>query len=260
MVDFFTGISSNLDMSKVCGPARNAARKWWSCSELLHSDLLEVVRSSGLEEFLKERLKHLVVELRYDDYFEADEANSYFEDKAKKIFRLCVHADGTGLAEPVSDEERYWPLKAAIVQAFIIAANKFNAPRDVKDRLENALSNCPKSAPWPALPRAALEIVREISLVKPSFQESVGEGEGMLWISFKHAPGEDVVRIYEGLKSLMAETGLGEWDGDSQGAGEADISFEVLNLRNAATVVADYLQREWPAIAFVISEGPVELR
>lgn len=77
---------------------------------------------------------------------------------------------------------------------------------------------------------------------------------GELWIGFRL--GEDEQADQHALEALVQHvesTGLGEWTGQSTGAGQRDVTFDVSNKRRARSAIAGYFARELPTRDFWIS-------
>ncbi len=77
---------------------------------------------------------------------------------------------------------------------------------------------------------------------------------GELWVGFR--TGDDDAAdeaALEGLVEHVESSGLGEWSGQSIGAGQRDVTFDVRNQRRVGRLIAAHFARHLPTRDFWIS-------
>jgi hypothetical protein len=88
----------------------------------------------------------------------------------------------------------------------------------------------------------------------------LGADEGEVWIGFEiDTPSgfnDDHYRaIAERLVDLVHRLNIGEWLGQSSGAGQLDISFDVSNVRTAVKQLRALIPKHFPRQPFWVSDG-----
>ncbi|MBD8528289.1 hypothetical protein [Pseudomarimonas arenosa] len=197
-------------------------------------------------------LSELYIEESRDEFFGVDESLSHFE--SKKVFCAFVHIDVRGYRDGFDPQERFWRTLRVAVEAFLFVGRKFKATAETMAYLQRELDALPTAAPWPPIPDVK-------PWEPPASDEPVPNGEladepGTLWIIT--ADDEDTVigPMFQAITAFVHEKELGEWDGDSRGAGEADISFDVDSLKRSAKRIRSFLRKHWPDREFTLSDQP----
>lgn len=227
--------------------------RWWLPLGQLQEETADAAMNTGLAANLPIGLRDVVFELRYGDRFGVDAECSRFEEGGKKVFYVCIRADGTRLAESPPDEERYWPLRASLLEGVRFLALRFDAPPEVVARVDRLIERLPKGPPWVPIPARG-----EPSPVPPPEAESqLTESPGILWVMFH--PQKDwtdrlVEAAFAALREFVHSNALGTWDGDSQGEDSADISFAVADMSAAARALDGFIKESWPRLRFQISD------
>ena len=217
--------------------------------QTLGEQLDEIVQTSGLQHYLK-KLSGLCVEFRFSDRYGIDESGSRFI--GRKFFYVSVLVDVTGFAHGIDHEARYCRLKRVSIEGLIYAAQRFKAPPEILESLRDSLGEVPVGPPWPPIPEGPKIPPADPFDAGPSVdKESSFDAErGVLWIHTDDAEDEVIAAIVSELTGFVHDQQLGEWDGDSRGAGEADISFDVHDLKAAARDIRHFVEKTWPGRRF----------
>jgi hypothetical protein len=273
-VSQFAGIVPNDARDTIRGRDSNASRRYWRGMDQLDWELKQLLIGAGWFADVPSTFKQLSIELRYTARHGVVPADSGWR-QAKKIYCVCVEANGVGLAESPSDEERYWPLKRSCVQALIYAVEAIGGSPGVLQRLNEASAQIPDSPPWPMLPPFAPELSARFS--EPVDGDAAGGGisppaatgnivdahgslpdePGTLWLMIAiptEFSTESEDRLIDEIKSFMQRSDLGEWDGDSSGGQALDVSFEVASLQRAAKGLASFLSQNFSTVKFRVSD------
>lgn len=266
----FAGIFPNDSRDTIRGRDSNAARRYWRGLDQIDWELKRILIEAGWFAGLPASFKQLTIDLRYTAQHGVVAADSAWQ--GKNSYTVCVEANGVGLAEGPTDEERYWPLKRSCVQALIHATEAMGGSPKVLQALGEALAQIPPAPPWPALPPFSLELSagfrdpvdpRSAAAHSTSPTATTGirfplpEEAGVLWLTVA-IPGdfstESEDRLVDAIKDYMQRSRLGDWDGDSRGGRILDLSFEVANLRRAAEGLESFIAGNFAGLEFRISD------
>ena len=78
---------------------------------------------------------------------------------------------------------------------------------------------------------------------------------GELWIGFRLSDSDKADSgLTDGLTAFVENNDIGEWTGQSIGAGQRDITFDVEDMSDAAESIREYFRREAPSRDFWISD------
>lgn len=267
----FAGIVPNDFKDTIRGLDSNASRRYWIGIDQINWELKQLLVEAGWFADASTATGQLTIELRYTARHGVVLADSGWLQGRRKHYQVCVEANGFGLAQMPPHEERYWPLKRSCVQALCTATQAMGGSPAVLQRLEEALAATPVSPPWPAAPAFDLKLAA-------GFHDPVGadgrpadtglarkdplpDEPGTLWLTIEipaafSTASED--RVVEEIKDFMARSQLGEWDGDSSGGHELDVSFEVPSLQMAAKKLTAFMKKNFGTLEFRVGSecGP----
>jgi hypothetical protein len=96
---------------------------------------------------------------------------------------------------------------------------------------------------------------------KPAFRRRVVNAlppkKGDLWLMFRTGDrhdADDAGNVTAGVRALATRRRLGRYTGASVGDASADISFVVARQSEAAQAIADFLDKEYPGIYYILSD------
>ena len=224
----------------------------WDGLQEMNSLLDRFFHDSGLATFCQQ-LSDLCIYLSRDGEFGVDAGRSCFE--SKRVYNAFVHVDVRGYRNGFDRKERFWRELRVCLEAFLHVAEVFSASSETIDYLQREIDALPASPPWPLIPEVK-PYESEIQSADTRRDPDLSDEPGVLWITTSVNEDADIQRVFSQLTAFVHEEGLGEWDGDSRGGGEADISFEVSSLRDASKRILAFLKLRWPDLEFAITDQP----
>ncbi len=94
----------------------------------------------------------------------------------------------------------------------------------------------------------------ERSLQDHSPDEPLADAPGELWVGFRLSADDAADEaVLATLVQHVESSGLGEWSGQSVGAGQRDVTFEVSNKKRVGRLIAAFFARRFPTRDFWIS-------
>lgn len=224
----------------------------WDGLQELNSVLDRIFHESGLASFCRQ-LSDLCIYVRRDESFGVDTARSCFE--SKRVYNVFVHVDVRGYRNGFNQRERFWRELRVCLQAFVHVAKVFRASSGTIDQLQLEIDGLSTAPPWPTIPEV-IPYGPAVQFAPSRCDGELPDDSGVLWITTVDSENVDIQDVFDHLTTFVREKRLGEWDGDSRGGGEAEISFEVSNLRDARNQVLAFVERQWPERSFAISDQP----
>ncbi len=215
------------------GRFANLINAYWSGYSVLQSEIATLARESGLlEAGSRHALKELFLEISYSSRTEIDMAMSGPADRPN-TYKVRALADGRNLLVG-PDEERYWITRRAAGMALLHVAAALGFGTAVQDYLQRDLDRLPVGPAFPTMPVANRDgdaccsddpfDPGRAGRPKDAFQQAPGP----VWVMIRARNDDqqfDYQRIFSAIVEFVVDGGLGRWEGDSQGSGEADISF-----------------------------------
>lgn len=237
---------------------RYAARfSRWSGDGVLVTELFDLASISGLVAGLK-AVNELFINLRFTDHEAIEDDKCGIWDRPR-TYQVTVSVDGRNALDG-TDDEIYWRTRKAGALALIHVAERFGASSAVVQQLKADYSSVPEGPDYPQTPAFDQEKFRRaygapVSIGEP--EEVLQAAPGSLWVMLKHESADGEVgyeAIFQALKDFAHEQGLGEWEGDSQGAGEGDVSFYVHDQKRASELMLKFLAGAYEGIQVRIAE------
>lgn len=225
----------------------------WSGDGVLLSELFELASRSGLVAELN-AVNELFINYRFTDHEAIERGKCGIWDRPR-TYQVAVSVDGRN-ALTGTDDEIYWRTRKAGALALIYVAEHFGTSSTVVQQLKADYAGVPEGPDYPPTPAFDEEKWRQACGAPESAAEPAQElpaTPGSLWVMLKHRSKEGEVSyqsIFQALKDLAHEQGLGDWEGDSQGGGEGDISFYVHDQKRASELMSAFLARAYGDMQF----------
>lgn len=224
----------------------------WDEAQTLFQQSEKAFESSGLSRSCRHLKDLCIYEVGSEEYC-VDLSRS--DQESTGVYVVTVKTDVSGYRYGFDRQERYWRTLRVYLEALAHVADVLEVAPETAANLRRELDSIPMAPPWPAIPEVG-PCEQSVPTVSESRDADLSDEPGVLWITTADSEDEGAQHVFDQLTAFVQEKRLGEWNGDSRGGGEADISFEVSNLRDARIQILAFVKRRWPELSFTVGDQP----